>query len=224
VLERTQEVRRLSEETKNAAVTRERLRMSRDLHDTLAHSMLAMLTQIRMMRKIQKSKPELLAEELGYAESAAQEGLKLAREAVTDLRYFAVRDDGLGGALEKLVRRLKERVEIDAVLEVDDDAAPMAGPVAETICRIAEEALRNIDKHAGATRVRVKATLDQSDPAAHVVTLVISDNGRGFDSGIEPKGHFGLLGMREQAEIIGAKLTIESRPGKGASIRLVAPL
>jgi signal transduction histidine kinase len=224
VHERTQEVRRLSEETKNTAITRERLRMSRDLHDTLAHSMLAMLTQIRMMRKIQKSKPELLAEELGYAETAAHEGLKIAREAVTGLRYFAVRDDGLGVALEKLVRRLKERVEIDALLEVDDAAAPMAGPMAETVYRIAEEALHNVDKHANASSARIKAELDQSDPAAHVLTLTISDNGRGFDSRFLPKDHFGLVGMREQAEIIGARLTIKSSVGKGASIRLVAPL
>jgi signal transduction histidine kinase len=224
VAERTQEVRRLSEETKNAAVTRERLRMSRDLHDTLAHSMLAMLTQIRMMRKVQTSKPELLAEELGYAERAAQEGLKIAREAVIDLRYFAVRDDGLGEALAKLVKRLKERVDVGVVLDVDDAAAPMAGPMAETIYRIAEEALHNIDKHARASRVIIKATLDQSDPAAHVLTLTISDDGKGFDPNVQPRDHFGLIGMREQAEIIGGDLKIESSAASGTTIRLITPL
>ncbi|MGB9144035.1 MAG: histidine kinase [Aestuariivirga sp.] len=60
VVERTREVQRLSEETRNTAITRERLHMSRDLHDTLAHSMLAMLTQIRLMQKLLKSKPELI--------------------------------------------------------------------------------------------------------------------------------------------------------------------
>jgi signal transduction histidine kinase len=224
VTERTQEVRRLSEEMKNAAVTRERLRMSRDLHDTLAHSMLAMLTQIRMMRKVQKSKPELLEEELGHAEKAAQEGLKIAREAVTDLRYFAVRDDGLGEALSKLVKRLKERVEIDVRLEIDDAVSPMAGPMAETIYRIAEEALHNIDRHAQASRVEIKATLDQTDPASHVLTLSITDNGKGFDPLVKPQGHFGLVGMDEQAQIIGGKLTIESKAGEGAVIRLVASI
>lgn len=224
VVERTHEVRRLSEETKNAAVTRERLRMSRDLHDTLAHSMLAMLTQLRMMRKISKSRPELLEEELGYAETAAQEGLKIAREAVTDLRYFAVRDDGLGEALAKLVKRLKERVEIEASLDIDAAVAPMAGPMAETVYRIAEEALDNIDKHSGASSVAVKAALDQSDPANHVLTLRIADNGKGFDAAREATGHYGLVGMREQAEIIGGKLSVESRAGKGTIVRLAARL
>jgi signal transduction histidine kinase len=224
VTERTQEVRRLSEETKNAAVTRERLRMSRDLHDTLAHSMLAMLTQIRMMRKLQKSKPELLEEELGHAEAAAQEGLKIAREAVTGLRYFAVRDDGLGEALAKLIKRLKERVEIDARLEVDDAVSPMAGPIAETVYRIAEEALHNIDRHADAGKVEVKAALDQTDPLNHVLILSITDNGKGFDTHIQPKSHFGLVGMREQAEIISGTLTIESTAGKGTAVRLAASI
>jgi signal transduction histidine kinase len=221
VKERTQEVRRLSEETRNAAVTRERLRLSRDLHDTLAHSMLAMLTQVRMMRKISKSRPELLEEELGLAEKAAREGLKIAREAVTDLRYFAVRDDGLGEALAKLVKRLKERVEIEASLEVDEAVATMAGPLAETLCRIAEEALRNVDRHAAASKVSVKAALDRSDPANHVLTLSIADNGRGFDASNEQIGHFGLIGMREQAEIISGALTIDSAPGMGTKIALI---
>lgn len=224
VTERTQDVRRLSEETKNAAITRERLRMSRDMHDTLAHSMLAMLTQIRMMRKIQKSKPELLEEELGHAETAALEGLKIAREAVTDLRYFAVRDDGLGEALARLVKRLKERVEIDARLEVDDAVSPLAGPMAETIYRIAEEALHNIDRHADAGKVEVKATLDQTDPVNHVLTLSVSDNGKGFDPGAQRQGHFGLVGMREQADIIGGTLTVESKAGVGTTVRILARL
>lgn len=127
VIERTREVRRLSEETSSAAITRERLRMSRDLHDTLAHSMLAMLTQIRLIQKLYKSRPELVKEELGHAEKAAQEGLNLAREAVTGLRYFAVRDDGLEQAIRKLVRGLKERVEIEVTLEIDDAASKLAG-------------------------------------------------------------------------------------------------
>jgi signal transduction histidine kinase len=224
VTERTQEVRRLSEETKNAAVTRERLRLSRDLHDTLAHSMLAMLTQVRMMRKISKSKPELLDEELGHAERAAQEGLKIAREAVTDLRYFAVRDDGLGEALAKLVRRLKERVEIEASLEVDEAVATMAGPAAETIFRIADEALRNIERHAHANRVIVHAMIDTSNPARHILTLTVSDDGGGFDPLVNVQGHFGLMGMREQAELIGGKLDIESTPEGGATIRLTVSL
>ena len=134
--------------------------MSRDLHDTLAHSMLAMLTQIRLMQKLYKSIPELIKDELAHAEKAAQEGLNLARDAVTGLRYFAVRDDGLEQALRKLIRHLKERVEIEVTLEIENAASALAGPKVETVYRIAEEALHSIEKQADANQVNIRVKLD----------------------------------------------------------------
>jgi signal transduction histidine kinase len=219
VAERTRDVQRLSEETRMAAVTRDRLRMSRDLHDTLAHSMLAMLTQIRLIQKLQKAKPELVAEELGYAEQAAQEGLNLARDAVTELRYFAVRDDGLKAALQKLIKKLKERMEIEVVFHVDELASDLAGPKAETAYRIAEEALHNIEKHSSAKTVNFNVALDQADPANQKLIVTIEDNGKGFDPTISKAGHFGLLGMREQAEIVNGRLDINSTKDNGTRIR-----
>ena len=220
VVERTREVQRLSEETSNAAITRERLRMSRDLHDTLAQSMLAMLTQIRLIQKLYKSRPELVKEELGHAEKAAQEGLNLAREAVTDLRYFAVRDDGLEQAARKLIKRLKERVEIEVTLDIDDAASKLAGPKVETVYRIVEEALHNIEKHAKANQANVRIELDQTDPGNHLLKMSIEDNGRGFDPSTPSPGHFGLLGMKEQADILSGKLNVTSAAAKGTRIQL----
>ena len=220
VVERTREVQRLSEETKNTVITRERLRMSRDLHDTLAHSMLAMLTQIRLMQKLYNSKPELIKEELAHAEKAAQDGLNLAREAVTGLRYFAVRDDGLEQALRKLIKHLKERVEIEVTLEIDNAASALAGPKVETVYRIAEEALHNIEKHAGATHVNIRVSLNQADPANHLLSLTIEDDGKGFDPIAKSPGHFGLLGMQEQADILGGKFAVRGLANKGTCIQL----
>jgi signal transduction histidine kinase len=222
--ERTVEIRRLSEETRDAAITRERLRMARDLHDTLVHTMLAVLTQIRMMRKIFRVRPELVEDELQRAENAAQEGLTLAREAVTDLRYFAVRDDGLGPAVKGLVKRLKERAEIDVVAEIEADAASLTGSKAETVFRIVEEALHNIQAHAAAKHATVRLALDRSDPTTHVLTVTVEDDGRGFDPARTPAGHYGLIGMREQAETLGAKLEIVSAPGKGTRVGLTVAL
>jgi signal transduction histidine kinase len=218
IAERTRDVQRLSEETRIAAVTRDRLRMSRDLHDTLAQSMLAMLTQIRLIQKLHKVKPELVVEELGYAEKAAQEGLNLARDAVTELRYFAVRDDGLEAALQKLIKKLKERMEIDVAFQIDDLASVLAGPKAETAYRITEEALHNIEKHSAATKVKLSVALDRTDPANQMLIVSIEDDGQGFDPKVSKPGHFGLLGMREQAEIVNGKLDITSRKSTGTRV------
>ena len=220
VNERTREVQRLSEEMRSAAATRERLRMSRDLHDTLAHSMLAMLTQIRLMKKIQKTKPELLEHELQLAEVAAKDGLNEARNAVIGLRYFAVRDDGLGPALAKLLTQLRERVEIKTHLEISENAAILAGKNAETLYRIAEEALHNVEKHAKAQNVSVKVFLSAQGQANSELSLVVSDDGIGFDPKLHKADHFGLVGMREQAELLSAEIHIESAPNLGTQIKL----
>ena len=224
VIERTREVQRLSEETSSAAITRESLRMSRDLHDTLAHSMLAMLTQIRLIQKLHKSRPEQVNEELGHAEKAAQEGLNLAREAVIELRYFAVRDDGLEQAIRKLIKGLKERVEIEVTLEIDDAASKLAGPKLETVYRIVEESLRNVEKHAKADHANIRIELDQIDPANHLLKVGIEDNGRGFDQDAPSPGHFGLLGMKEQTDVLGGNLSVTSDAAKGTRIQLEVPI
>jgi signal transduction histidine kinase len=219
VLERTREAQRLADENRNAAIIRDRLRISRDLHDTLAHSMLAMLTQIRLIRKLARKKPELIEEELANAEQAAVEGLATARAAVIDLRYFAVRDDGLGPALRRLAKRLMERVEVEVHMEIAPPAASLAGPKAETVYRVAEEALHNIEKHANARHVDIGLTLDP-EGVDRRLTLTIRDDGKGFDRKEPSENHFGLVGMREQADILGGDLRIDSGAGKGTQVSL----
>jgi signal transduction histidine kinase len=80
--------------------------------------------------------------------------------------------------------------------------------------RIAQEALRNVTHHAGASAVSVSLT------AGPKVTLTITDDGRGFDPGNVPKGHLGLAIMHERAESIGAQLDVESTLGSGTTVRL----
>ena len=186
--------------------------------------MLAMLTQIRLIRKLFRMKPEMVEEELEHAEQAAQEGLARARDAVTELRYFAVRDDGLEHALRKLLARLKERVEIEVSLDVDPPTASLAGPSAETVYRVAEEALHNIEKHANARRARISVALRSTVLAGQVLQLTVEDDGKGFDPAVTKDGHFGLMGMREQADALGAKLFVVSSPQEGTRIHLDVPL
>ena len=96
---RTRQIERMTEETRYAAVVRERLRMARDLHDTLAHSMMALLTEIRLLRKLADTNPGMLREEIVNAEAVALQGLQEARAAIAWLRLNNVRDIGLGSAI-----------------------------------------------------------------------------------------------------------------------------
>jgi len=213
---RTREVQRLAEESRYAAIVRERLKIARDLHDTLAHSMMAMLSEIRFLRRLQSRDPAAVAEELVRAEKLAHEGLQEARSAITQMRVTAVRETGLGPALANEFERFINRTGLTGDFSADVAAARFGDERAETILRMAQEALRNVERHARATRVVVR--LQSRDNAR--LELCIEDNGVGFDPKAQRPGHYGIVGLREQAELIGAELLIDSRANEGTSLRI----
>jgi signal transduction histidine kinase len=213
---RTREVERLAADSRYAAVVRERLRLARDLHDTLAHSMMEMLLEVRTLRRLHAHDPQRLGAELERAEEVARQGMQEAREAVSQMRLNAVRDLGLGPALGSAVNRFVERTGLDVRFSADPRAASFADPRAETLFRIAEEALRNIGRHAQASHVDV-ALKDLGDGT---IELTIRDDGAGFDAAAPHPGHYGLVGMHEQAQLVDAELELHSAPGAGATVRL----
>jgi signal transduction histidine kinase len=213
---RTREVERLAEESRYAAIVRERLQIARDLHDTLAHSMMAMLSEVRLLRKLQERDPGALPDELARAEEVAHDGLKEARSAINQMRGNSVRDTGLGPAISKAVERFKDRTGVAVDMKIEVDAARFGDERAEVVFRMTEEVLRNIERHAGASRLGVRLETHGAD-----LTLCIEDDGVGFDPSVSRPGHFGLLGLKEQAHMIGAELSIESAPDRGTAVRLV---
>jgi signal transduction histidine kinase len=223
VTERTARIERLADESRHAAVTRERLRLARDLHDTLAHSLMALLTQIRLVRKLRaRLDADALDAELERAESVAATGLAEARAAITQMRHNGVRDAGLGPALQELLARFRERSGVAATLDADRAVAALADARAETVFRIVEEALHNVERHAQAREVRVTlARAGGGADGAARIQIEVADDGVGFDPAQPRPGHFGLDGMREQAALIGARFTLDSRVGAGTRLGLV---
>ena len=215
VTARTREIERLAKQAGYDAVVRERLRIARDLHDTLAHSMMAMLTEIRLLKRIAATNPGALGEELMRAEETAHQGLKEARDAIAQMRFNPVRDSGLAAALDDFVERFVERTGIPVDYTSDAPAGAIADERAETLFRIAEEAMRNVEHHAGATRVTISLC---AAPEGDGLILTIADDGVGFDADTPHPGHYGLAGLREQARLIGAVLTIHSAPQQGTTI------
>ncbi len=217
VIERTREIERLAKQSRHAAVIRERLRIARDLHDTLAHSMMAMLAEVRLLKRLSLNDPQALSEELVHAEEAAHEGLREARAAIAHMRINPVRDNGLAAALDDLVHFFIDRTGIQVQYTSNAQPGAYADERAETVYRIAEESLRNIERHAGASLVAISLTVD---PELRKVTIVISDNGVGFDTTVPHPGHYGLAGLREQSQLIGASMDIRSVLRQGTTIHL----
>jgi signal transduction histidine kinase len=212
---RTREVEQLAEESRYSAIVRERLKIARDLHDTLAHSMMAMLSEIRFLRRLQTRDPAALADELARAEKLAHEGLQEARTAITQMRVTAVRETGLGPALANAFERFINHTGLAGDFNTDEIASRFGDERAETILRMAQEALRNVERHAGATQVTVRLQANDA-----VLELRIEDNGIGFDPGALRPGHYGIVGLREQADLLGAELRIDSKPNEGTRFYL----
>jgi two-component system, NarL family, sensor histidine kinase UhpB len=212
-------MRRLEAERRRAgsaalhAQEEERARVARDLHDEVNQSLTGLLLRLEAAREA--APPELegeLAETKALANQAMGELLSLARQ----LRPTALDDLGLAAAIEGQVGRLGG--EIETSLEVEGDFSDLGGDAQLVVYRVAQEALSNAARHSGAGRVEVRLRRTE----AGGVRLEVSDDGRGFAFDESERG-LGIGGMRERALLIGAELTIESRPGRGTTVRLDVP-
>lgn len=222
-------MRRLEAERRRAgsaalhAQEEERARVARDLHDEVNQSLTGLLLRLEAAREA--APPELegeLAETKALANQAMGELLSLARQ----LRPTALDDLGLAAAIEGQVGRLGG--EIETSLEVDGDFSDLGDDAQLVVYRVAQEALSNAARHSGAKRVEVRlrrtlaAKSGSSSAEGGGVLLEVSDDGRGFAFDESERG-LGIGGMRERALLIGADLTIESRPDHGTTVRLSVP-
>jgi signal transduction histidine kinase len=198
------------------AISQERNRLARELHDTLAHALSGLAVQLDAIAAVWDQMPPRAQAMLEHSLSITRIGLDETRRALQALRATPLDDMGLVLA----VRDLAEGVAARGALELELDLAEQIGlvppEVEQCYYRIAQEALENVVQHAGATWVSV--SLRQSDGQ---LALEVSDNGLGFsrESAVS-EAQFGLKGMRERAQLIGAELVVDSQPGQGTSVRL----
>ena len=194
----------------------ERRRLAGEIHDGISQRLVSLWYHL-LAAEDSVGDPDAVRRELGKAKELSTAALDEARAAITGLRPFVLDDLGLGPGLESLGRSLAG-VEV----EVDVEPADLPGHVEVALYRIAQEALQNVIKHAEASTVVVRLT---SSPEG--VRLVVSDDGQGFDEdsveGAEDRHSYGLVGIRERAELIGASLTITSRPGTGTTVEVMVP-
>jgi signal transduction histidine kinase len=198
------------------ATSRERNRLARELHDTLAHSLSATAVQLQAVQTLLKVDPEAAADELKQAQQQIKEGLKESRRAITALRASPLEELGLMAALQQRAANLGERSGLTIHCQFDEVLPPLPPHTEQTLYRVADEAMMNVEKHAQASDLFL--SLQQVDDA---IILQIQDNGVGFEGeGVAENGRYGLLGLQERADLIGAALTIHSVPDEGTLIQL----
>lgn len=219
---RTARIERLAADARRAAVTRERLRLARELHDALGHSLMALLTQVRMVRKLAgRWSPGQLDAELAEAEQVAATGLAEVRSAIGQMRETGLGDTGLGVQLQALLQHLAEATGVAVEASIDPAAGELVDERAAIVLNMVREALRNVERHAQARRVTLRLVPEPSaDAVDRSWQLELADNGVGFNPRADHPGHYGLVGLHEQAEQLGATLTLDSAPGQGCRLRL----
>jgi signal transduction histidine kinase len=210
---------RLFSAAQGAAALQERQRLSRELHDSVSQALYGIALGSRTARTLLDRDPSSAVEPLEYVLSLAEAGLAEMRALIFELRPEALESDGLIAALEKQAAALHARHEIRVNTDLCDVEPPMPPETKEALYRIAQEAMQNTVKHAGAANVDLRLEQDNGS-----VALEVRDDGSGFDpSGYFP-GHVGLRSMRERATQIGGTLEIESAPGEGTRVLTRIPL
>ncbi len=208
-----QRLRRHAATVEQLAVSRERNRLARDLHDTLAHSLSALAVQLEALRAQLAHDPEAAQETVDGLSALARKGLDESREAIQSLRRDRLETLGLEGALRDALQAFQARTGVPADLAVAGQEADLTAEEAQALYRIAEEALANVERHASARQVAVRLAR-----GADRLDLVVRDDGLGFDPARVPADRYGLTGMAERAEMIGATLAVNSRPGGGTEV------
>jgi signal transduction histidine kinase len=197
----------------------ERIRIARDLHDRLGQWLTYISFELeRIMGRKDGPTPGAPDAELVRLHDDVGSAIDELRETLLQLRAGVNDEQPLTVVGRRLVDRFRDRTEVAATFTVTrpDDRLPI--PLENELLRILQEALNNVDRHAKASHVDVLW-----DVRGGNFELTIRDDGRGFDlaRGVR-ESSYGLVGMRERADVIGARLEIDSRPGEGTTVRVTA--
>ena len=197
---------------RSLAAAEERSRIARDLHDRLGQYLTYIALELERINNERDQPSSDLKELHGEVQGAISE----FRDTLIELRAAVTVDRPLTVVLGEVVERFRGRSSCEIELMVPGDLERLPAIVENELLRIAQEALVNIEKHAAATEVRIAWAITDGTG-----TLVVSDDGRGFDTSRSIRGSaYGLVGMRERAASVGAMLDISSEPGAGTVIRV----
>jgi signal transduction histidine kinase len=194
----------------------ERRRLARELHDETGQALTSILLGLKPLE--QSATTEEARAAVASVRELVVSTLQDVRRLAVELRPAALDDFGLGTAVERLASTFREQtgLEVDFESRLGDERLP---PEVETaLYRIVQEALANVVKHAGASRVSILLVHKSTS-----VTAVVEDDGLGFDPGTTADGVLGLVGMRERVGLVGGRLSIESAEGSGTTIAAEVP-
>jgi signal transduction histidine kinase len=208
---------RLYEHSRELSIVSERNRLALELHDAVSQKLFSLVLTAEAASTLLDRDPDAARAQMTRLQQLARQALDELRSLLLELRPPELERDGLAGALRKHVEVLRGLHDVDIALDVDDDVA--ADATDGDVLRIAQEALQNALRHAGARHVAVRL----ADGDGRLV-LEVADDGAGFEPA-DPElrsRRLGLTSMEERAQRLGGRLDIRSSPGAGTTVRLEA--
>jgi signal transduction histidine kinase len=211
---------RMTSRLHEVAASEERRRLARDLHDAVSQSLFSVSLIAEVLPRIYEKDPAVGRERLEELRQLTRGALAEMRMLLLELRPAALAETSLPDLLQQLGEAVIGRARIPVDLELDEPPGSGSPDVNVALYRIAQEALNNVVKHSGASRARVMLTVSRAE-REQALSLVIADDGCGFDPDDVRAGRLGLGIMAERAESIGAHLDIDSAPGEGTRVTVV---
>ena len=199
----------------------ERNRLAREIHDTLGQNLAAITLQMETADALLESGAgaEKIWPIVKKSLKLSQSGLQEARRSVLDLRAAPLEGRSLAEALQVLLDEFQERSGVVVSYHASGAHQPLPVRLEVGVYRITQEALANVEQHAGAQQVKVQLAVTPGS-----LQLAIEDNGRGFRPEAMPEGRYGLIGINERVRLMGGKLDLQSTPRAGTHLKITIPL
>jgi two-component system NarL family sensor kinase len=212
---------RLFSRTAEFGAAEERNRLAREIHDTLAQGLAAITLQLETADALLEggADAQRTRQPIQNALALARANLEEARRSVLDLRAAPLEGRTLPEALAALAEEYAKKSKLELAFTTTGENRALPFRVEASLYRIAQEALNNVNQHASAKQLTVTLGMQPDQ-----VTLLIEDDGRGFDPSQTPEGRYGLIGLNERARLLGGTFELCSTPGSGTRIQVTIPL
>ena len=201
------------------AASQERSHLARELHDSVTQALFSMGLTLRTLELMLESDPDKASTKVAELRELQQDALAEMRTLIFELRPSSLESDGLVQALRTHATAVQRRTGLTIVVDAEPiERLPLA--TEEALYRIGQEAIHNVVKHANASNATIRIAAEGDDR----LRLTVTDDGDGFDPTAVPRGHLGLIGMRQRVDLVGGALEVESAPGKGTTVDALVPL
>ena len=201
----------------------ERRKISRELHDVIAQTLTGINLRLAAMTSVSKGSVEQFSQHITRTQKLVAESVDIVHRFACDLRPTVLDDLGLVPALKAFMERFMRDTGVRTTLATFAGIDQADCATSTVLFRVAQEALNNVARHAGASRADIRIRGGDGS-----ISMEVRDDGQGFEvnhsSCATKKGRLGLLGMRERVEMIGGTFCIESSPGNPTTVRIDVPI